>query len=317
MRVLVIGGTGHIGTYLAPQLVNAGHHVISLSRTQRQPYINHPAWNEVQHIVVDRVAEEAAGSFGTTVASIHADVVIDLTCYALNSAQHLVKALRGNIQHFLHCGTIWIHGPGAEVPTTEDQSREPISEYGRKKLEIEEFLLAEARMCGFPATVLHPGHLVGQGWAPLNPLANFNLQVFKDLAQGLEVTLPNFGMETVHHVHSDDVAQAFVKAISHREGTIGECFHVVAPAAVTLRGYAETVVSWFGKTANLKFLPWEEWKKTVSEKEANITWDHIARSPNCSIAKAQQRLEYQPRYRSFDAIRESIIWLISQRVIEI
>ena len=30
-------------------------------------------------------------------------------------------------------------------------------------------LLAEARRTGFPATALHPGHIVGPGWAPLNP----------------------------------------------------------------------------------------------------------------------------------------------------
>ncbi|HIQ05374.1 MAG TPA: NAD(P)-dependent oxidoreductase [Anaerolineae bacterium] len=32
MRVVIIGGTGHVGTYLVPRLVEAGHEVISLSR---------------------------------------------------------------------------------------------------------------------------------------------------------------------------------------------------------------------------------------------------------------------------------------------
>ena len=32
-----------------------------------------------------------------------------------------------------------------EVPTTEDQSRDPISDYGRRKLAIEEYLLNELR----------------------------------------------------------------------------------------------------------------------------------------------------------------------------
>ena len=29
---------------------------------------------------------------------------------------------------------------------------------------------------------------------------------------------------------------------------------------------------------------WEEWRKTATEKEASTTWDHIARSPNCSAS---------------------------------
>ena len=38
MRVAVIGGTGHIGTYLVPRLVEAGHQVVSISRSLREPY---------------------------------------------------------------------------------------------------------------------------------------------------------------------------------------------------------------------------------------------------------------------------------------
>jgi nucleoside-diphosphate-sugar epimerase len=34
MRVIIIGGTGHVGTYLVPYLVEAGHEVINLSRQQ-------------------------------------------------------------------------------------------------------------------------------------------------------------------------------------------------------------------------------------------------------------------------------------------
>jgi nucleoside-diphosphate-sugar epimerase len=86
---------------------------------------------------------------------------------------------------------------------------------------------------------------------------------------------------------------------------------------VTLRGYAETVAGWFGKAAVLRFAPWEEWRKTVSEKEAAVTWDHIARSPNCSIEKARRLIDYAPRYSSMEAVRESVSWLVRNGVIEV
>ena len=35
MRVVVIGGSGHIGTFLVPRLVRAGHDVLTISRGQR------------------------------------------------------------------------------------------------------------------------------------------------------------------------------------------------------------------------------------------------------------------------------------------
>jgi nucleoside-diphosphate-sugar epimerase len=203
------------------------------------------------------------------------------------------------------------------VPTSEGDSRKPISDYGRSKLAIEEYLLVQSRQNRFPATILHPGHLVGPGWVPLNPAANFNSRIFSNLAQGCEVVLPNLGMETVHHVHADDVAQAFVNAILCWSAAVGESFHVVSPAAVTLRGYAEAVATWFGRTAQIRCAPWEEWRQTAREQDAAVTWDHIARSPNCSIAKAQRLLGYAPRYRSLEAVRESVEWLVANRVIQV
>jgi hypothetical protein len=44
-------------------------------------------------------------------------------------------------------------------------------------------------------------------------------------------------------------------------------------------------------------------------------WDHIARSPDCSIRKAQRLLEYS-RYRSLDALRESVAWLAGKGAID-
>lgn len=310
-RVVIIGGSGHVGTYLVPRLVAAGFDVVNVSRGARSPYQPHGAWSRVPTVEIDRTDAEAAGDFGAQIAALEPDVVIDMICFTLESAQHLVDALRGRIQHFLHCGTIWTHGPSVEVPTTEMQPRRPFGEYGIQKALIEEYLLDEARRNGFPATALHPGHIVGPGWSPLNPAGHFNNAVFSTLAQGRELALPNFGLETVHHVHADDVAQSFMQAITYRSAAVGEGFHVVSPAAVTLRGYAETVAGWFGREANLRFLPWEEWKTTVSEDEARATWDHIAHSPNCSIAKAARLLDYRPRYTSFQAVYEAVQWLIA------
>lgn len=315
MRVVIIGGSGHIGSYLTPRLVNCGHTVVSVSRHQRRPYVEHGAWTKVEHAILDRATEEAAGTFGEKIRDLEPDSVIDLTSYTLAGTQALVEALRARVQQFLHCGTIWVHGPSVEVPVTEEQSRRPFGDYGIRKAAIEAYLLNEARRNRFPATVLHPGHLVGTGWIPLNPAANFNPAVFADLAAGKEIALPNLGRETVHHVHADDVAQAFTQAMANWSNAVGESFHVVSPGAVSLAGYAEAVAGWYGKEARIRFLPWEEWRATVSEKEAGTTWDHIARSPCCSILKAQRLLDYRPRYRSLEAVRESLAWLFANGMI--
>jgi nucleoside-diphosphate-sugar epimerase len=306
MKVVIIGGTGHVGTFLVPRLVLAGHEVISVSRQKRQPYRSHHAWDQVKQVEIDRSEAEKNNSFGSRILKLSPDVVIDMICFTPESARALAETLQGHIQHFLHCGTIWVHGHSEQVPTTEDQARKPFGEYGINKAAIESYLLSFSRRTGFPATILHPGHIVGPGWIPLNPAGNFNPVVFKKLAEGKELLLPNLGMETVHHVHADDVALAFMKAIENRGSSAGESFHVVSAQALTLRGYAEAMAAWFGTEARPGFLPWDKWKKSVSEEDAEATWDHISHSPACSIEKARRLLNWIPRYTSLQAVQESV-----------
>ena len=64
------------------------------------------------------------------------------------------------------------------------------------------------------------------------------------------------------------------------------------------------------------YLGWEQWRTTVSPEEAQATWDHIAHSPNCSIAKAQRLLGYQPRYTSLQGVQEAVTWLIEQGIVQ-
>lgn len=57
-RVVVIGASGHIGTYLVPRLVEAGHHVVAVSRGNAKPYLPHAAWSRVMHKILDRAVME-------------------------------------------------------------------------------------------------------------------------------------------------------------------------------------------------------------------------------------------------------------------
>jgi nucleoside-diphosphate-sugar epimerase len=201
---------------------------------------------------------------------------------------------------------MWVHGHSTIVPTIESEPRAPFGDYGIQKAAIEKWLLDATRRREIRAAILHPGHIVGPGWNPVNPAGHLDPAVFTRLANGEEVVLPNFGMETLHHVHADDVAQAFELAVTNADRAVAESFHVCSPAAMTLRGYAEAMAAHFGRAARLAFLPWEEWRKTVTEAQAAITLDHISHSPNGSIAKARARLGYAPRYTSLEAVIESV-----------
>jgi nucleoside-diphosphate-sugar epimerase len=309
-RVVVIGATGHIGTYLVPRLVDGGHEVIAVSRGGRGPYRGGPQWDTVTRVTADREAEDAAGTFGRRMAALHPDVVIDLICFTAGSARQLIEELRPSRPLLVHCGTIWVHGRSLRVPVTEDEPRTAYGEYGTGKAEIEAMLHRETREGGVPAVVLHPGHISGPGWPVITPAGNLDPLAWTQLATGRSLALPDHGLGVLHHVHADDVAQAFELALSRR-AAIGSSFHVVAEQAMTQRGLAAGVARWFGREPVLDFVGWDEFTRRAGSEHAEVTREHTSRSITASIARAREVLGYAPRYTALDALHEALAWLVA------
>jgi nucleoside-diphosphate-sugar epimerase len=309
-RIVIVGGSGHVGTYLVPTLIGRGHEVVNVCRGAAKPYRPHPAWKAVEQVIVDRKAEEAKGKFGSRIANLNADIVIDMISFELERTQQLVEALRGKIEHYLFCSSIWVYGHATSVPSTETDPTNAIDTYGINKAKIEAWLSQQTRRNGFPATCFRPGHIVGEGWVPINPQANANPNVFSVIARGEELVLPNLGLEMLHHVHADDVAQWIIRAIEHRAASIGEVFNTVSSQALTLRGYAEAMYRWFGQEPRLSFAPFDQWKLSQEKRDADSSWGHIMRSSCVSIEKSRQRLGYNPRFSSLEAIQQSVTALI-------
>jgi len=311
MRIVVIGGSGHIGTFLVPRLVREGHEVVNVSRGSRTAYVDAPEWQHVRRVVADREQEDADGTFGETVLEQNPDVVVDLICFTLDSARALVEALRGRVGQLLHCGSVWRYGPSSKLPITEGAGSPPFGEYGVQKERIARMLEEETASGGLDTTSVHPGHIVGPGWEPINPLGNLDQSVWETLSAGRPLQAPGSGTELMHHVHADDVAQVFDLAIQHREAAAGEDFHAVAPSALTVRGYAEIAAGWFGQETSLETVSWEEFRQTTTPEHADASWGHLYRSQYASIEKPKSRLGYRPGYEPEAAILESLRWLIA------
>jgi nucleoside-diphosphate-sugar epimerase len=310
-RIVVIGATGHVGTYLVPRLVRAGHEVVALSRGEREPYSAAPEWNAVARVSADREAEDAAGTFGDRIAALGADAVVDMICFTPESARQLTEALRPAKPLLLHCGTIWVHGPAQVVPVTEDEPRTAYGEYGTGKAAIEAHLHREALAGGVPSVIIHPGHIVGPDWPAITPAGNLDAGVWHALATGETLPLPDLGLGVLHHVHADDVAQAFERALT-RPQAIGASFHAVAEQAMTLRGLATGVARWFGREPTLDFVGWDDYAARVGADHAGTTREHVNRGIAASIDRAKAVLGYAPRYTTLQALREALRGLVAR-----
>jgi nucleoside-diphosphate-sugar epimerase len=291
--------------------------VVSISRGQRSSYVDDLAWQQVRQVTADRSAEDSEGTFPNRIAGLRPDVVVDLICFTLDSATALVERLRGETGHLLQCGSIWRWGPSQKVPITEDNGTPAIGEYGVAKAAIARMLEDETRSGGLVTTSLHPGHIVGPGWHPIGPLGNLDPVVWHKLSAGEPIDVPGIGAEFMHHVHADDVAQAFEAAVVHRAAAAGEAFSVVAPSALNVRGYAKIAASWFGRTAKLRTVTWNEFRRSTNDEAAESSWEHLVRDQYFSIDKARTLLGYTPQYEPEAAVLESVRWLIDHEQLHV
>ena len=301
-KAVIIGGHGKIGSYLVPMLADTGYQVVSVSRSKTQPYVKNPAWQKVETVLLDRKQP----GFEDAIAALEPDIVVDMICFTDADMKKLIDALRGKVSHYIAIGSMWMHGRSAAVPVLEDECREPLEEYGIQKSAMDRTIAAEYSATGFPGTIVHPGHIVCPGDVPINPQGCKSLEAFRKLRDGEPITLPNLGMETLHHVHASDVAGVVCAAIQAGEKAFGQGFHAVSPRAVTLWGYTQEAASWYGKTADITLKPFPEWAKDMSAADAAATLEHISHSPNGSMSKAKELLGYEPRFTTYEAIRDCL-----------
>lgn len=302
MRVVVVGGSGHIGTFLVPRLVRAGHEVVNITRGTRTSYTDAVEWREVEQVTADRAQEDSDGVFARRVADLRPDAVVDLLCFTTDSARALVDGIRGEVAHLLHCGSLWRYGPALFAPIAEGEGTPAIDEYGEQKEAIAQLLKAETAAGGLTTTSIHPGHISGPGWAPIGPLGNLDPRAWSTLAAGEILRIPGSGAEYMHHVHADDVAQLFQLALEQRNAAAGEDFHAVAATALNVTGFAHIAAGWFGQQAHLESVGWDTFRAGTTNEFADASWGHLHRNHVLSIEKSERVLGYLPAYRPEEAI---------------
>lgn len=309
MKVLVLGGTGHIGSYLVPRLIRDGFDVTATARTPEPKYaLSTMGWDKVKWILCNRREEEKNGTWSKRMAEIEVDAVIDLIAYSKEQNDMMVDAFKGRVSHFIHCGSIWAYGPSLRVPHLEHFPRQPQSDYGKNKTIIENDLMALHLRENFPATVIHPGHISGRRWMPIDPQgAIAGTEIYANLANGREVRLPERGSVPMHHVHGDDVAQVFELALLKPTDSIGQVFSAVSPYALTMKGCCRAVAGIFGMEPNIMYCSLEDLKDHPSY---NCIKGHVEESVVASTEKAERLLGYHPRYTTEDIYAECIEHMI-------
>ncbi|HMG05707.1 MAG TPA: NAD-dependent epimerase/dehydratase family protein [Chthoniobacterales bacterium] len=175
MKILLLGGTGFIGSYLARQLLESGHEIAVFHRGQRED----APTDDVAHIHGDRKhLSEYAQSFD----AFGAQVVVDLLAFNEEDARSLTETFRGRAERLVCLSSMDIYrsygcfrrleaGPSSSQPFAEEaplrttlypyralaKGTEDLF-YNYDKIPVERIVMKEDRL---PATVLRLPQVFG------------------------------------------------------------------------------------------------------------------------------------------------------------
>ena len=300
MKVLVIGASGHTGSYLITELLKDGHEVVAVMRGNRTPY----GWTEETFEKISIIKTDRASFINEErLSEVNADVVCDLIAYDLESVQKITSQIKNNA-FYIQIGSIWTYENKMYLPVDENHPKNANGSYGKRKGLIEDYLKEQVKAGKLRACVVHPGHISGKEWQPVNPQGNLDMEVFSKLKKGEEIVLPFMGLSTVQHIHAYDLAQIIYGCIKNQEVANGEAFIAVAERAMTLKAICEELYAHYNQKPNLRFVEWQEFCTLVGETQADISKDHMFHSPCCTVEKAKKLLGVEMKYSIMDIYYE-------------
>ena len=143
-RVLLIGGTGAIGTYLAPELVARGFDVFVTSRSAR------PSTEDgVTYLMGDARADDA---FMDAQLRLHYDAIVDFMVYNTYGFEKRVKGFLDSTDHYLFLSSYRVYANAGLTPLTEESPRLLDTVDDPEYLQTDEYALTKARqedlLCG-------------------------------------------------------------------------------------------------------------------------------------------------------------------------
>lgn len=166
MRLLVVGGSGFIGTRLIETLLERGHAVTNFDRAQSSRFPALTVQGDVRS--ADELAAAGAGHDAIiNLAAEHRDDVQPLSLYEevnVGGARALVQAAdRTGIDRIVFTSTVAVYGLDKN-DASEDSAPQPFNEYGRTKLAAEHLLHEwAAQKSERSLVIVRPSVVFGEG----------------------------------------------------------------------------------------------------------------------------------------------------------
>ncbi|MGB3345703.1 MAG: NAD(P)-dependent oxidoreductase [Candidatus Humimicrobiia bacterium] len=319
MKVLVTGGTGFAGSHLVNRLISDGFKVRVIARSSKKAEkLKEKGVEIILGDITDKDMVKKAVKGVKKVYHLAANWrtagVSDKVYWDVNvgGTKNLLEAsTKENIERFVHCSTMGVHGHVDEIPSNENTRYNPGDIYQVTKLEGEKLALNFYKEKGLPVSVIRPCAIYGPGDMRL-------LKMFRAIAKKRFIMLGS-GEILYHMVYVTDLAEGF-RLAADKEEAIGEPFLIGGEEYVSLNKLTEMIAKEIGVSPpKIHFPVWPvELLGTIVEKicipfkiEPPIYRRRVlffTKDRAFDISKAKNILGYRPKVDLITGIKQTVKW---------
>ena len=301
MRVLLLGGTGLLGSAVAVRLAQHGHEVTATSRGNRPSRLP----KTIRLITVDRRDLEAMRS---VIDEVRPDAVVDGVAYRAEDGRDDVSLFSGRVGHLVMISTDFVYKPTYQrLPIVEDAPLRADTPYSDGKADCEEVLLGQSDL---PVTVFRPPHIMG----PNGPLGSGSMQardrsLIDRIRRGAPVVLIEGGEYILQPLHVDDAGDA-IHAVLGNDRCFGKPYNLVSRTAIPTKTYYELIARELGVELTALSLPSSVWLDTFPDQASYM------RHRVYDLSRMRIDAGWEPKIEIEDAIHRTVQALLAQGDVE-
>ena len=317
-KVLITGASGFLGYHIINAAVENAYDVYAAIR--KSSNVKHLEHLPIQYVVLDykdaeglqKIFEEKQFDYvihaaGTTKANTEQEYDLVNNVYSQNLATAAAK--NKNVKRFVFISSLAALGPSksAEENITENKAPDPVTAYGKSKLNAENNL----KKMDIAITIFRPTAIYG-------PREKDIFIVMKTLSKGIDVYIGRISQQ-LSFVYGADMGQIAVKALEQTGANTD--YNISDGNSYSRYAYADIVKRLLGKKAFRFHLPLsvikviffvvEKINKSMNkvpvvsiEKLNELTAENWI----CDISKVKKDLGFEPKFDLEKGLRTSIEW---------
>lgn len=265
MKVLFIGGTGNISSYVSKLLLEKGFDLYLLNRGNIK--LDLPGANYFKGDI--RNKEEII----KILSNQKFDVVVDWIAFTVDHVEFDYELFKERVKQyiFISSASIYQKPPSTPYITESTPLKNPYWQYSRDKIACEDFLRKKYRENDFPITIVRPSHTYNTIFPIISPGSN-NYTFIDRIKKGKEVYLHGDGTTLWTLTHSEDFAKGFCGLIGNIH-SIGHAFHITSDEILTWNQIYEIMADTLGVKLNLVYIPSEFLNKCDNQVGSSLLGD--------------------------------------------